>query len=177
MFVKYFLTISCALALSLASGFSLAATAITTIPVTASVSKNCSLSLGSAIAFGAYDPTASAALNATGTIVLRCTKGTTCLSIGMNNGQHVSGSQRRLLGGTSADVLQYNVFQPPNNTPGTACTFPGVTAWTNTGSGLLSPSTPTSNAAQTYSVCGTIPGLQDVAVDSYTDTITATVNF
>ena len=177
MFVKYFLTTSCALAFSLASGFSLAATATTTIPVTASVSKNCSLSLGSAIAFGAYDPIASGALNATGTIVVRCTKGATSLTIGMNTGQHSSGSQRRLLGGTSADLLQYNVFQPPNNTPGTACTFPGVTAWTNSDGGLLTLSTPTSNAAQTYSVCGTIPSLQDVSVDSYTDTITATVNF
>lgn len=83
-----------------------------------------------------------------------------------------------MLGGTSADVLQYNLFQPPNNTPGTACTFPGTTAWTNAGAGLLTLASPASNAGRTYNVCGTIPGGQNVSADpSYTDTVSATINF
>ena len=123
-----------------------AATATTNVPVTSSVSKNCSMTLGGAVAFGAYDPTSATALNATGSIVVRCTKGATGLTIGMNNGLHFSGTVRQMIGTTSGDFLQFALFQPPDNTPGTACTFPGT-------------------------------ALQDVSVDSYTDTVVATVNF
>lgn len=133
------------------------------------------MTLGGAVAFGAYDPTSATALNATGSIVVRCTKGATGLTIGMNNGLHFSGTVRQMIGTSSGDFLQFAIYQPPDNTPGTACTFPGTTAWT--AASVLSLSTPASNAAQTYNVCGTITALQDVSVDSYTDTIVATVNF
>jgi spore coat protein U-like protein len=31
--------------------------------------------------------------------------------------------------------------------------------------------------ARVYNVCGSIPGGQDVSADSYTDTVSATINF
>jgi spore coat protein U-like protein len=154
--------------------------ASTNIPVTASVSQTCSISTTSAIAFGAYDPigsNATAALNATGQISVSCSKGATGLTIGMDNGTHVAGTQRQMLGGTAAGLLKYNLYQPPNNTPNTACTFPGSTAWTTTTNGLLTISSAPSMVARAYNVCGTIPGGQDVAADTYTDTVGATINF
>jgi len=177
---KSSLCLSVAVTLLSASAAVLAATASTSIPVSASITQTCSISTTSALAFAAYDPliaNATTALNATGQVSVACTKGATGLTIGMDNGTHVSGAQRQMLGGTSAASLQYNLFQPPSNTPGAACTFPGTTAWTNTGSGLFTLATSTTKVARIYSVCGTIPGGQDVAADTYTDTVNATINF
>ena len=158
----------------------LAASATTTIAVSASVTQNCTISTTSALAFVAYDPigaNATAALNATGQVSVACSKGATGLTIGIDNGAHVAGAQRQMLGGVAAGMLQYNLFQPPNNTPGTPCTFPGTTAWTNTGTGLFTLSSATTKTARVYNVCGTVPGGQDVAADSYTDTVSTTINF
>jgi spore coat protein U-like protein len=95
----------------------------------------------------------------------------------MDNGGHVSGAQRQMLGGTSASMLQYNLFQPPSNTPGTACTFPGITAWNATGGGLLTLANAPSKAVRLYNVCGTIPAGQDVPADSYSDIVSVAINF
>ena len=180
MMKKSVLHLSLAATLIATSGIGLAATASSNLAVSASVTQNCSISTTAALAFGAYDPmvaNAVNALNATGQVSVACPKNAAGLTIGIDNGAHVLAAQRQMLGGTNAGLLQYNLFQPPNNTPGTACTFPGTTAWTTTGAGLLTLSSPTTKAARLYNVCGTIPGGQDVAVDSYTDTVIATINF
>jgi spore coat protein U-like protein len=95
----------------------------------------------------------------------------------MDNGTHVAGAQRQMLGATAANMLQYSIFQPPSNTPSAACTFPGTTAWTATGVGLLTLSSAPSKVTRVFNVCGTIPGGQDVAADTYSDTVSATINF
>lgn len=164
------------------SGIVLADSASATIPISAAVARSCVISLAAGpLAFGAYDPivaNATTDLNATSQISVACAKGSTGLTVGMDNGGHVIGSQRNLLGGVSAENLQYNIFQPPNNTPGTACSFPGTTAWNTTGpAGVLTLTTAPSKAARLYNVCGTIPAGQDVAVDTYADIVTATINF
>jgi spore coat protein U-like protein len=180
MLKKSALHLLIAVTLLAASGTVLAATASTNIPVSASVGQNCSISTSSALAFAVYDPVgtnATSALNTTGSISVACSKGATGLTIGMDNGIHAAGAQRQMVGGTAAGLLQYNIFQPPSNMPSTACTFPGTIAWTATGAGMLTlPSSP-SKVTRVYSVCGTIPGGQDVAADSYTDTVSATINF
>lgn len=176
---KAALSLSAAVALSTVSVITLAATASSTIAVSASVSQACSISTTSALAFGAYDPVganASAALNATGQISVVCAKGASSLTIGMNGGAQPAGAQRQMKG-VLLGLLNYNLFQPPSNVPGTACTFPGTIAWTDTGSGLLTLSAAPSKAARLYNVCGTIPGGQDVTVDSYADVVSATLNF
>jgi len=175
-------TLRCTLvsALLIASGAVAAASLSTSVPVSASVSQNCSISTTSALAFSAYDPVgtnAVAALNATGQISVACSKGAAGLTIGMDNGTHVSGAQRQMLGGTAGSLLQYSIFQPPTNTPGTACTYPGTTAWSSIGAGLFTLTSAPTKVTRVYNVCGTIPGGQDVAADTYTDTVGATINF
>ncbi len=174
------LKLSVAVMLLAASDVVLAASASTSVPVSASVSQNCSISTSSALAFATYDPVninATAALNTTGSISVACSKGATGLTIGMDNGTHVAGSQRQMLGGTAAGMLQYNIFQPPTNAPSTACTFPGTIAWTAVGAGMLTLTSAPTKVARVYNVCGTIPAGQDVAADTYTDTVSATINF
>lgn len=166
-------------ALPLASGDVFSASTSANLGVSASVSQNCTIST-TPLAFGPYDPVgtnAVTALNASGNVTVACTMGATGLTVGMGNGVNPSGSQRRMLGGTSAGLLNYNLFQPPNNAAGTACTFPGSTAW-DTGAGVLTLAHAPSKVGRTYNVCGTIPAGLDVPVDaSYTDTVSAAINF
>jgi len=179
-FKKSVFHLSVAISLWAVSGLGFAGSSSIAVPVSASVSQNCSISTGAALAFTTYDPVitnAVTALNATGQISVACTKGAVGLTIGMDNGAHVAATQRQMLGGTNAGMLQYNIFQPPSNAPGTACTFPGATAWSATGTGLLTLTTAPSNVTRIYNVCGTIPGGQNVAADTYTDTVNATINF
>ena len=180
MLKKSVLSLTIAAALLAAPAIARAASSSTTIAVSASVTQNCTISTTAALAFASYDPigaNASAALNATGQISVACSKGATGLTIGIDSGAHVSGSQRQMLGSVAAGMLQYNLFQPPNNTPRTPCSFPAVTNWTNTGAGLFTLSSATTKEARVYNVCGTIPGGQDVAADAYADTVSATINF
>lgn len=180
MLKKTALQIAVAIALSSASGLVLAASVSTFIPVSASVTQNCAISTTSALAFTTYDPVgvnATAALNATGQISVACSKGAVGLTIGMDNGSHVAGTQRQMQGATALSLLLYNIFQPPNNTPGTGCTFPGTTAWSTVGTGLLTLTSAPTKVTRVYNVCGTIPGGQDVAADTYSDTVSATINF
>jgi len=180
MFKKSVLYLSAVLSLSAISGDVLAASASTFVPVSASVTQNCAISTTSALAFTTYDPVgvnATTALNATGQISVACSKGAVGLTIGMDNGTHFAGTQRQMQGATAVSLLLYSIFQPPNNTPGTACTFPGTTAWTAIGTGLLTLTSAPTKATRVYNVCGTIPGGQDVAADTYSDTVGATINF
>jgi spore coat protein U-like protein len=180
MFKKSALHLTVAAALSVASGVVFAASASTFVPVSASVTQNCAISTTAALAFASYDPigiNATGALNATGQISVACSKGAVGLTIGIDNGTHFAGTQRQMQGGATISLLLYNIFQPPNNTPGTACTFPGTTAWTAVGTGLLTLSSAPTKVTRVYNVCGTIPGGQDVAADTYSDTVGATINF
>ncbi len=74
------------------------------------------------------------------------------------------------------DKLAYNLMQPVATTPGAACpAFNSGTAWTTAAPMALT--SPSSKAARTYNVCGQLAAGQDVSVDSYTDAVTATINF
>ncbi len=180
MINKNCLNVMLASATALVSFAALAGSASTFIAVSASVSQSCTISTSSALAFNAYDPVGTnvaSALNATGQISVACAKGATGLTIGMDNGTHVAGQQRQMIGAASANLLRYDIFQPPSNVPNTACTFPGTIAWTTSGNGLLTLSGAPSKVTRVYNVCGSIPGGQDVAADSYTDIVGATINF
>ena len=149
------------------------------LSVTSSVAKTCSVSTTSALAFGAYDPTAAGALPGTGSVSIKCTKGSTAITIDLDAGLHASGSQRKMFGGTSTDLLNYNVTQPETTTPWTSCA--GSTVWGSTvGGSVYTPSGVTWSpaTAQAFTVCGSVPAVQNVSADaSYTDTVIVTVNF
>src|SRR3989442_9258069 len=134
------------------------------LSVTSSVAKTCAVSTPSALAFGAYDPTAAGALPGTGSVSIKCTKGSTAITIDLDAGLHASGSQRKMFGGTSGDLLNYNVTQPETTTPWTSCA--GSTVWGSTvGGSVYTPSgvTWSAAAAQAFTVCGSVPAAQDVS--------------
>ena len=165
MLNKSLLNISVAAALLCSCAIAISATASATIAISATVTQGCSINTTSALAFGAYDPigtNATAALNGTGQLSVACSKGASGLAIGLDGGMHAVGSQRQMQGTTAADVLQYNLFQPPSNVAGVSCTFPGTIAWNSTApAGVLTLSSAPNKLARLYNVCGTVPLGQD----------------
>lgn len=152
-----------------------AATATATLNVTASVSANCTIST-TPVAFGAYEPVAGGNILAEGSVVVACTKAATGLSVALGNGSYYASSTRNLNGSASSDKLAYSLKLPTGTAPGDACpAFAAGTAWINTST--LALTSPSGKAARTYKVCGQLASGQDVSVDSYADTVVATINF
>jgi spore coat protein U-like protein len=77
----------------------------------------------------------------------------------------------------AANFLTYELYQPPNNAAGTACTFPAATVWGTTGANLFSPTAAPNKTARTYNICGTAARGQDPAIGIYADAVVATVTF
>ena len=146
----------------------LAGTASTTFAVNGSVIANCTIS-ATGISF-TYDPVvANATTNATatGTITLACTKGS-APSIALDSGLYAglaSAGPRAMRLGATTNYLGYDIYQPGTTN----------TSWTTAAPYI--PSAPTSKAARNFTMNGAAIGGQDVTVGSYTDTVTATVNF
>lgn len=182
MLKNFLLGVSVAAALVPLGPIAFAATAPTTIEVSATVSQGCRISTTAALAFGAYDPigaNATAALNATGQISIACSKGASGLTVAMNDGLHGTTGQRRMQKAeVTTDVLLYNIFQPPSAEPNTACSAVGTIPWNSTApAGVLTLTSAPSKVARLYNVCGTIPAGQDATTGAYTDTVVATLNF
>ena len=153
------------------------------LSVSATVNANCTIST-SAVSFGRYESllaNATAPLNAAGAVSIACTKGS-APKIAMDLGRNPNGGRRHMAlaaGGASgpAETLYYELYQPPSPAPGTACSFPGTMAWGPSGAQTFAPGPPAKRGSRIYSVCGTIPPGQGVAMGSYADTVVATVNF
>jgi spore coat protein U domain-containing protein, fimbrial subunit CupE1/2/3/6 len=143
-----------------------AQTATANLNVSATVNSSCTITT-TAVAFGVYDPivtNASAPLDATGTVVVTCTKGAGS-RIDLNTGSNASGSVRRMAGG--GDFLTYELYQDTTHT----------TVWgSGAGAGLAIVAAP-SRAPRTFTVYGRVTGGQDVSANSYADSVTATINF
>jgi spore coat protein U-like protein len=146
-----------------------AGTASTSFTVTGNVTAMCTIS-ATGISF-TYDPVvANASANALGTggtVTIACTKGS-APSIGLDNGLHAgkaSAGPRAMQLGATTNYLGYDIYWP-----GT------TTSWTTAAPYV--PSAPSSKVARTFNMDGAAIAGQDVAVgNTYTDTVTATVNF
>lgn len=154
---------------------------LATVSVSTSINANCTVTT-SALNFGAYDPIGTQKTNdldvGTNQISIACVQGsapTIAFSLGLN----ASGSTRRMLRTTTpADYLSYELYQPPGNSPNTACNFSGsLVVWGTSGSNLFTPSAPPSKASRSFYICARVPSAQDPSVGTYNDTVTATVNF
>lgn len=144
-----------------------AGSASANLNVSATVANNCTISTAP-LAFGAYDPVvtnASTNLDATGTVTVACTKGATA-TIGLGLGSNATGNTRRMTDGSS-NYLSYEMYQDSARS----------THWGNSGAELLSPAAAPSKSTRDFTVYGRVPSNQDVPAGSYTDTVTAVVNF
>jgi spore coat protein U domain-containing protein, fimbrial subunit CupE1/2/3/6 len=150
-----------------------------TLTAQTSVNTNCTVSTAGVV-FGSYNPIGTNLtndLNASGSITIACVKDT-APTIALGLGNNASGITRRMFDASASDYLIYELYQPPNNTPGTACSYPGSTVWGTSGTNLFTATSALSKSARTYNICGTVPKAQNPSIgSSYADTVVATVNF
>lgn len=153
------------------AGSAYAATATSQFQVSASVAANCTIT-STALDFAAYDPVgtnASNPLNVNGSVSVSCTKGAP-ITVGLDNGASYglgpSGATFRAMLATGSNYLSYQLYQDSAYSKLWGASGTGLVSWTST-----------SKASHPFTVYGQIPAGQDVAIGSYKDTITATVNF
>ena len=138
-----------------------AATATSTIAVTATVLSFCTIT-ALPLAFGNYS---AAVVNATTSLAVACTVGTTYnvgLDVGVGTGATVA--QRKMTFNTS--TLNYGLFSDAARTVQWGPTV-GTNTVAGTGTGLV----------QNLNVYGQIPANQVVAPGLYTDTVTAVITY
>lgn len=144
-----------------------AATGTTNLSVSATVSANCTITT-TPVAFGAYDPivaNAATALDATGSVIVACTKGSSA-TIGIGLGANAQASVRRMLDG-STNFLTYELYLDTTRT----------TVWGTATTGLLSTGAAPSKATRPFTIYGRVAAGQDVPAGAFTDIAVATVNF
>lgn len=142
-----------------------AATTTTTFAVTATVQPSCTVS-ATPLAFGSYNPLSATPLDATSTITVNCTTGTS-YTVGLNAGgtSGATVTTRQML--LSTNSLNYTLYRDTGRTNN----------WGNTpGTDTPASATATTTAA-TLTVYGRIPALQNVPAGNYTDSVTVTVNY
>ena len=164
------LTFATAAALLFTAHSAVALTKSTTFNVSSSVAANCTIS-ATDLNFGAYDPLVAnktTALDVNTTVTVLCTKGSTGVNVGLDLGTHTVAGNRFMSNGS--DSLRYELYSDSA----------GGTVWSNGGAGLVTWPVfgPIGAGAGTpHTVFGRVPAGQDVSVGSYTDVVTATVNF
>ena len=137
------------------------------LTVTASVSKNCTITTAP-VNFGAYDTVvanATAPLDGIGAITVKCTKGAAA-KVGLNPGGNAQGATRRMLG-AAAEYLTYELYRDTGH----------ATIWGNTAETALDVPAAPNQTPRNFTVYGRVPQAQEAAVGTYTDTVVATVNF
>jgi len=140
-----------------------------TLSVTASVAQNCLVN-SPTLAFGAYDPVvANLSTNddQTATIVVTCTKGASGITLGFGSSANApagcTAPQRCLV--NTGHYLNYQLYSDSGRT----------SVWTTAIAETVSGGVTTPTNVTIY---GRIPSGQDASVGAtYTDSVTATVNF
>lgn len=133
-------------------------------------SRSCSISIGS-VAFGSYDVFAAAATTTTASIAFACKGGTAKDPIRINlvGGSFDKGT-RYLSRAGSADRLSYSLYMDAAH----------QTVWGDGSNGSGSypvPATAWNAGSSTVNVFATIPPLQNVAAGTYSDAITAEIDY
>ena len=125
----------------------------------------CTVSTTSAI-FGTYDVFNPSANASTATITYRC-GGDKDILITLSKGSSSTFTPRTLRNGT--EVLQYNLYRD--------AAFSTIWGDGTSGTTTYTIKNPPNNQDVVLTVYGSIPAQQDVAVGSYADALTVTINF
>ncbi|HJX10467.1 MAG TPA: spore coat U domain-containing protein [Candidatus Binatia bacterium] len=118
------------------------------------------------VSFGTYNVFSSTPLDSTGSVTFNCDNRAN-ITITLNKGGATTFNPRRMLKGSEA--LNYNLYRDAA----------GTSIWGDGTGGTQvysDPRTPR-NQNVTVTVFGRIPATQDVSVGTYTNTVTATINF
>jgi spore coat protein U-like protein len=152
-----------------------------TVTANASVDTFCKVAT-TALSFGAYDPivvnqTTSLDNGTTASVTVTCVKGS-APTIALGLGTHANGSIRRMQHASKpAELLTYELYQPPSTAANASCAPTPGPVWGSTGVNLFSPGAAQNKNSRTFNVCGTVLAGQDVEVGTYSDTVVVTVDF
>lgn len=153
-------------AYALIADSAMAATAINTLDVTASVAESCSVTSTVNVAFGAYDPMSGADnIAGAGSFNFRCVKGATPIQL------HIVRTGNMTNG---VDPLAYTLYSDAARSIAWAS---AAAAPPNDSLDNPVPTTAVSNGVKTMLVLGKIVAGQDVGVGAYTETATVTVTY
>jgi len=148
-----------------------AATATSNLTVQITVTDSCTISAGGSVVNFGLRSIISANLDATTVIAVQCTSSSPW-SVGLDNGQNVSGSQRRMTNGSS--FVNYNLYTDSGRTnpwlttsSAGSCTGGAGTCVLGTGNGGF----------QFITIYGRVPGPQTPVAGFYSDTVIATVTY
>jgi spore coat protein U-like protein len=149
-----------------------AGSATNPLTLSATVINNCTITT-TPVGFGNYDPLSASVNNASGTVVITCTKNA-APSITLANGNNFV-ANRRMTDGTN--FMNYEIYKPPTTVAGAACTWVSPQRWGTVVGETFTPTAAPDKNARTYNVCGQIAAGQDLAAATFNDTVVATVNF
>lgn len=138
-----------------------AQTATQNLTVTATAVTHCSIAAAT-LAFGNYDPTDTAPLDAETPLTVRCTRGTNA-TVGLGNGLR---NNRTMLNAVNSETLAYQLFSDTTRT----------TAWLDGAPNWVSYIA-ANNAPFDLHVYGRIAAGADVVPGSFSDTVVATIHF
>ena len=118
------------------------------------------------VSFGTYDVFATSPLDSTGSVTYRCS-GNASITVTLDKGSAATFNPRRMLKGSEA--LTYNLYLDAART----------TIWGDGTGGTQVHSNPNApnNQNVTVTIYGRTPASQDVSAGSYSNIITATINF
>ena len=121
----------------------------------------------SPLSFGIYNVFAGTPLDSTGSLTYLCTPPSVSIQIALDRGGAPTFNPRRMLKGS--EVLNYNLYLNAART----------TIWGDGtgGSQAFTDHTPPFRRTVVVPIYGRIPALQDVSAGTYSNTITATVQF
>ncbi|MBP7571217.1 MAG: spore coat protein U domain-containing protein [Acidobacteria bacterium] len=134
----------------------------TQFQVSATVGKHCTIE-ATALDFGTYNPLSATPRTAESTVTVRCTRGTP-VSVALDGGSHELAGVRNMRLTTGPDTLPYRLYLDSGY----------LTEWN---SANVDTFTTASNLDHDRTVYGRLPAGADVTGGSYTDSVTATLNF
>lgn len=128
--------------------------------------QSCTISATS-VNFGNYNVFDGSALDSTGSITFRCNSRASNITVTLTRGGSSTFNPRRMFKG--AEVLTYNLFRNASRT----------TIWGDgtSGTAVYSNANPPNNSNVNLTVYGQVPAGQDVSAGTFSDTVTAVINF
>lgn len=129
-------------------------------------SPSCTISATS-VSFGNYNVFDGVAVDSTGTITYTCNAHATNITISLSKGASSSYNPRIMVKG--AEALAYNLFTDAART--------SVWGDGTSGTSVYSRANPPNNGNVNLTVYGQIPPGQDVSAGTFSDTVSATINF
>jgi len=126
----------------------------------------CTISATS-VNFGSYNVFNGSPTDSTGTVTYRCNGSAHNITVGLTQGASASFNQRQMQKGSES--LTYNLFVDASRT--------NIWGDGTSGTSVYSISNPPNNTNVNLTVYGRVTAGQDVSAGSFSDTVTAVVNF